>query len=315
MTGLRVSAPGKAFLCGEYAVTEGAPAIIAAVGRRVTAGFGNMQGDGYPLGPEATATLKLAEEAFGPAPSRVALDRHELFEGKTKLGLGSSAASAVAIASAIAAHHGHDLTSSTTRRLIFEAALSGHQRVAPEGSGADVAAATHGGFIHFQRSNERGIRIETESAPKSLVLSLVWTGAAVRTSDFLRRVKQLRMTEKSVYADVMERLHDVATDFASAFHDGNTRKLVEVARQYHEAMATLGRAADAPIVDDSLAEVARAASLEGGAAKPCGAGGGDVAIAFFESSEAARRFTNRCRAKGLMPIDLVWNAPGAQVDV
>ena len=36
MTTIRASAPGKLFLLGEYAVLEGAPAMLTAVDRRVT---------------------------------------------------------------------------------------------------------------------------------------------------------------------------------------------------------------------------------------------------------------------------------------
>lgn len=310
MSRVAVSAPGKAFLCGEYAVTEGAPAIVAAVDRRVVAGFGGTKGDGYPLGPEAAATLELARQTFGPAPAPVALDRRELFEGETKLGLGSSAAGAVAVAGAVAAHHGHDLEAPAVRRRILSVALSGHEQVAPDGSGADVATATHGGFIRFERSRGRRIEVERESPPPSLVLSLIWTGTAVRTSDLLRSVKHLRASNPKGYDGIMATLREAAEHFALAFHHGEVPCITAAVRLYHETMAALGRAANAPIVDSSLAAIAEAATREGGAAKPCGAGGGDVAVAFFSDKNAARRFEVRCAANGLKPLPVTWGASG-----
>lgn len=313
MSASPVSAPGKAFLSGEYAVTEGAPAVIAAVGRRVFAHWDGT-GDGYPPGPEAEAALGLAEEAFGRAAGAPTLHRGELFRRETKLGLGSSAASAVAVAGAVAALRGHDLREPGVRDQVFEVALAGHERVAPEGSGADVASATYGGFVVFERSSHAGTRVDIVQAPASLVLSLVWTGVPVRTSDFLRRVKRLRSSNPSAYGRARAALHVGAEEFLGAFLRGKVGALIEAARAYHEAMGALGHAADVPIVDARLEQLARAAAEEGGAAKPCGAGGGDVALAFFDNPEAARRFERRCTDEGFTPIDVKWGAEGVRTE-
>ena len=75
-------------------------------------------------------------------------------------------------------------------------------------------------------------------------------------------------------------------------------------------MDALGQAAGAPIVEARLERVARTADRFGGSAKPCGAGGGDVAVAFFLDSDSADAFKLACREEGLHPIDVVWGAPG-----
>src|SRR5260370_36914374 len=81
-------APGKAILCGEYAVLHGAPAIAVAVDRTARAQFAKVG--------NATAFVRQAvnhaERRVGPAPSPVVVDTAQLFEGEHKLGLGSSAA-------------------------------------------------------------------------------------------------------------------------------------------------------------------------------------------------------------------------------
>lgn len=313
MSGPAVSAPGKAFLCGEYAVTEGARAIVAAVNRRVAAWWRGT-GDGYPQGPEATAAFAEARTEFGPAPRPPVLDRRPLFHGETKLGLGSSAAGAVAVAGAVAEYQGHDLRDSSVRDRVFEVALRAHTLVAPEGSGADVATAALGGFISFQRSGDGRGRVEPVRAPESLVLSLIWTGTSVRTSDLLRQVKRLRASDPSAYHSVMSALHAGADEFAAAFVDGRIDALIEAARAYHEAMGALGGAAGAPIVDRRLAQIAQAATREGGAAKPCGAGGGDVAVAFFDDPNAAQRFEAHCTKSGLEPIEVNWGAEGVRAE-
>lgn len=49
MKGLRASAPGKLFLCGEYAVLEGAPAVLTAIDRRAVARFGGRARRASPV--------------------------------------------------------------------------------------------------------------------------------------------------------------------------------------------------------------------------------------------------------------------------
>src|SRR6187399_1645531 len=59
---LAVRAPGKAIVCGEYAVLEGAPAISIAIDRYVVARLG--EGAGSPF---VTAALAHAARALGDA--------------------------------------------------------------------------------------------------------------------------------------------------------------------------------------------------------------------------------------------------------
>lgn len=311
---LHVSAPGKAFLCGEYVVTEGAIAVVAAIDRRVVAQWNACAGDGYPAGPEALAALAAARSEFGGSSASPTLDRSALFRRGIKLGLGSSAAGAVAMAGAVATGGGHDLDDPSIRRRVFECASNGHARIAPNGSGADIAAATQGGFLEFRRDGSDGAQVRSLQRPRSLTLCLVWTGASARTSDLLLQVKRLRSSRPATYHRTMSALHELSASFAEAFSRNDARAVIEAARAYHVAMKALGRAADAPIVDAKLDAIARAAAREGGAAKPCGAGGGDVAVAFFDKARAAARFRAACEHAGLHPVDVEWGAAGVRAD-
>lgn len=314
MSGIAVSAPGKAFLCGEYAVTEGAPAIVAAVDRRVRATNDGSAGDGHPIGPEALRTEELASAAFGRTPGRLALDRSALFQAGEKLGLGSSAASAVAGAGVIAAHGGLRPEDPSVRREILELSLRGHAEVAPNGSGADVAAATYGGVLSCQRTSSGGLDVEAVELPASLVVRLVWTGTSARTSDLLGQVKRFQSSAPTVYARTMSVLHEGTRDFHEALAAGHSGGLIEAARAYHEAMKALGHAADAPIVEARLDAIAGAAARTGGAAKPCGAGGGDIAVGFFDDEMAAQRFSVRCAAEGFHPLEVAFGADGVRIE-
>ena len=78
------------------------------------------------------------------------------------------------------------------------------------------------------------------------------------------------------------------------------------------AMGALGDASGAPIVDAPLRLAGDLAARFSGSAKPCGAGGGDVAVAFFADPAAADAFELACKEEGLHPIDVSWGAVGVK---
>jgi phosphomevalonate kinase len=239
------------------------------------------------------------------------LDVSDLQKDRIKLGLGSSAAAATATAGAVFATHGRDLGDPTTLRRVFACALQGHASIAPQGSGVDVAAATFGGFLRFARAGDNA-EMRTLEPPSGLVIRLVWTGRAARTSQLVDKVRALRGADPHGYRECMDRLSDLSDRFASAFEAGDGAGVVAGAAAYCNAMRALGEAASVPIVDAQLAGVAEIASRFSGSAKPCGAGGGDVAIAFFRAPNLARRFEVACKGEGLHPIDVSWGATGVQ---
>lgn len=303
------SAPGKALLCGEYAVLEGAPTVVAAVDRRVTVSWAD---DVASMPPEVQATLELGRARCGDVPGMLAVDASALRREDIKLGLGSSAAAAAATAGAVFATHGHSLQDSTVARRVFECAFEGHASIAPQGSGADVAASTLGGFLRFRRGDE--FELEPLSAPVGLCIELVWTGHAARTSDLVAKVLELRERAPGEYRQRMARLGAVAADFVDAFGDGSAADVILAAESYAAQMANLGDSAGAPIVEAHLRRAAELAGRFSGSAKPCGAGGGDVAVAFFADPEAADAFKLACKDEGLHPIEVSWGAPGVRAD-
>jgi phosphomevalonate kinase len=309
VTPVGASAPGKALLCGEYAVLEGAPAVVAAVDRRVSVAWAE---ESVSMPAEVEATLQLAQAELGAVSCWLTLDVSDLQQDRVKLGLGSSAAAAVATAGAVFATHGRDLEDWQTLQRVFALAYEGHASIAPQGSGVDVAASTFGGFLRFART---GDEVETRALqrPNDLVIRLVWTGQAARTSELVGKVNELRRDDPGGYRACMDRLSELSSRFASAFETGNAAELIALAASYSTAMSLLGKAAGAPIVDARLGRATELATRFSGSAKPCGAGGGDVAIAFFLDPAAAKGFELACKGEGLHPIDVSWGATGVQV--
>lgn len=316
------SAPGKLMIAGEYAVLEGATALVAAVSARVTASWSTTARDastpandrsrghrGIP--PEAALARELAEDRVGPIELDLDIDATDLRRGDRKLGLGSSSAAAVAAAGAVFAHAGHDVTAPAVRREVLDVAMRGHRTIAPQGSGADVAAAALGGVVRFRRDGDE-VAAAVTPWPDGLHVRVIWTGVPARTSDLVARVRELEGRDRGVFDARMQALGEVAARLVDAFEAARPADVVDAAIAHHAAMAALGAAADAPIVEARLDAVARLARELGGGAKPSGAGGGDVALGFFVEATAADRFARACRAEGHAPLDLELGTEGVR---
>lgn len=306
MKRLGASAPGKALLCGEYAVLEGSSAVVAAVDRRASVRWTD---EAVAMTPEVEATLAIARDRCGPVEGSVIVDASALRTGEAKIGLGSSAAAAAATAGAVFATHGRDLADARVAQQVFECALQGHAAVAPQGSGVDVAASSLGGFLRFRRGDGNA-ETQALSPPPGLSIRLVWTGHPARTSDLVSKVYELRAKSEREYGARMRDLAALAEVFAEAFGRGEASAVVRAAASYGSAMAALGDASGAPIVETHLRRASELAQRFSGSAKPCGAGGGDVAIAFFTDPSDAAAFQLACSGEGLHPIDVSWGAPG-----
>lgn len=291
------SAPGKVMIAGEYAVLEGAEAVVAAVDRRCYARFGEGLAD-EPVPPEAGAAMNAAAAMLGRSVMPLAVDASALRQDGRKLGLGSSAAAAAAAAGAVFAEAGFDLADGAVRDRVLGAALEGHRAVAPEGSGADVAASVLGGFVRFRRLGD-GVETHALRWPQTLSARIAWTGTEVRTSEMLERVRALREREPATYRALMTALGDVSDAVVSALLDEDVVGVIQGIDACSDAMANLGRASQAGIVNDTIARMRDLARRAGGAAKPSGAGGGDVVFCAFPGEAAAEAFTSACAEAGV----------------
>jgi len=296
---------------GEYAVLEGAEAVVAAVDRRA---YARVRGPGDPQAPaEARAAYARIERELGALGAEPTVDVSSLRTQTAKLGLGSSAAAAAAAAGLALAQHGQEFTSAAGISRVFEAAFQGHRDIAPQGSGADVAASVHGGFIRFRRNGDTA-EVSPIAWPASLRLRVVWTGQEARTSTFLERVSKLGVDQSSVYRELFDTLSAEARRFVRGLEGGDVQRVIASTAAYGRAMGELGVAADVPIMTDTLHKVSELAHRAGGASKPSGAGGGDVALALFPDDESVQRFTDLCHACNFSILLIELGAPGVRVE-
>jgi phosphomevalonate kinase len=304
---------------------DGAVALVASVSARVRIRLSPPRSDGspgalahsqegVPFPAEAVLARRLAEEALGSVDGELSIDASELRKSGRKLGLGSSAAAAAGAVGVVFAAHGRDLDDPATQRQVFELALAGHKAVAPEGSGADVAAASLGGLVRFRVENGRLAEAERVDLPASLHTRVVWTGKEARTSEFVRAVRQYEARDGAGFSAIRARLFHESARFADAVARGDSAGVVMAAGAYGLEMGALGEAAGVSIVTPELAQIADLARAHGGSAKPSGAGGGDVALAFFTSESDALTFDTACRTAGLDLLDLGLGAPGVRIE-
>jgi phosphomevalonate kinase len=276
-------APGKLVLTGAYAVLEGAPAIVAAVDRYAVA--------------DTAAPDSVDSTALHDAAGR-------------KLGLGSSSASQVASLAARAVARGEDIRDARVRATLFRAARQAHAVAQGGGSGADVAAAVHGGLLRYSVSGEagreavvRGIRL-----PPGVVWAAFWSGTSARTSDLVGRVGALRRRK----AGALKELHLLADGAARCVEAGDGSGFVSAAREYGRALAALGHEADAPIVPPAFAELGALAASEGGAFLPSGAGGGDIAV-WIAGELPSRAFVARAEGLSMQRLDIGLDSGGVRM--
>jgi mevalonate kinase len=79
-------------------------------------------------------------------------------------------------------------------------------------------------------------------------------------------------------------------------------------------MQALGDAAGANIVTEKHATLARLARRHGGSAKPSGAGGGDLGVAFTLGEEATSALHKELTQAGLSPLQVGAPAPGLRLE-
>ncbi|MEP6653567.1 MAG: hypothetical protein ABJA82_09430 [Myxococcales bacterium] len=306
-----VVAPGKVFLIGEYAVLEGAPAVVAAVSRQVVGQFvpGIEAGSEFVSQAVQAALTGIGEHAAALPPGSVLIDSAAFSLHGKKLGLGSSAAVAAAAVGAVLEFAG--LSIADNRDLCFSLAERAHRAAQGGlGSGADVAAAVHGGLIQYRRPSGGYPVVEKMRMPPNLRLVVFAEGKPAATPDLVRAVKAFAERDPRGYAEVIRSLREQAELFVEELAAGHLPQLIEATRAYGAALMELGTRADSPIVTSRLELASELALNLGGVAKPSGAGGGDVGIALFAEVSAARTFSARITQLGMQLIDVGLDSMG-----
>jgi phosphomevalonate kinase len=299
-----VIAPGKIFLVGEYAVLEEGPAVLAAVSRHAVAQYIPGMDAMSNVVREAVerARAEIGEAASALPPGSVLVNSDDFQHGNQKIGLGSSSATAAAAVGALFESAG--VSVEKNRERIYTIALAAHRAAqGGAGSGADVAAAVHGGLIRVERQPAGAPLVESLPLPAGLHLVVFWTGQAVSTTNMIEGVQKFAKKDPNAYRQMIDNLRETAEKFVTELRANSATGAVAAAGRYGRRLAVLGAAASVPIVTGTFTRASELAKELGGIAKPSGAGGGDIGIAMFAIPEAARLFAHAL-PKPLTPLDV-----------
>ncbi len=314
-----VSAPGKAFLIGEYAVLEGSEAVVTAVDVRA---YAYLPRPGVETArapsPFVQAALDAAKQVTGAGTGGIPIVTTQGFDsGGRKFGFGSSAAVVASVLGRSHALGGDEVEDADTRRQIFADAFDAHKKAqSGKGSGADVAASCLGGTLAFRRAEAAGEApaLRALAWPAGLQLGFFDAGAPASTTAFVTKVHAAREAQPEAYAQVMAGLDGAAQAFIAAFDrpECDWTALHAAVAQHLEGLDALGQLAQAEILTPSIRQICALAQETGLAAKPSGAGGGDLVVVFAPSRAELDHFAVELRARhGLGRFDgLGVHAPG-----
>ena len=312
---IQYRAPGKAVVWGEYAVLEGAPAMVMAVDRyasaKIEAGVGQWDlvstgfddqaclstealmklGAGEPEGVAGlirAALTALGDPALPSSAARILTASQDFHRNGIKLGIGSSAAVCTAACAAIAEF--------LDRPFKEDQALTAHRLLqGKRGSGLDVAAACRGGMIRFQSGTS------TAAAwPAELHYRYFWVGHAAKTSAHLARFSDWRKGGQIACLDALCQASE------QLFHQLDLPHL----REYVSCLKILDEVAGLGIFGEAHQQLHELAKQSQVVYKPCGAGGGDIGIAVSDKPSHLDQFIGLATRDSILTLDLEIAAHG-----
>jgi phosphomevalonate kinase len=322
-------APGKLVALGEYAVLDGAPALVLALDRYAEAVI-EPSPDGScrlqtrapapvdtrfaPGGSSGAALVDLVTAAAAPPLAWTAtLDSTAFFAGPAKLGLGSSAAVLCAWAGAFTAFarsSGQNPPPPTLPALIdWHRAFQGGR-----GSGLDVAASLTGGAITFVLDPSGVPRIGSVQLPNSVGFAGIFAGRSASTPELVAHYRAWRRDRPDQAASHFRRLAAVAEAGCAAARGDDAGAFVESLADYGRVLQNLGEAIGAEIVTAEHRQIGEHARSFGVAYKVSGAGGGDLGLACSVDADALAAFTKSVTDRGFRVIKVSLAKHGLVVE-
>ncbi|MRG85705.1 phosphomevalonate kinase [Salinibacillus xinjiangensis] len=349
--GYTVKVPGKLMIAGEYAVLEpGQECVVVAVNRYVTAQIQESKlnqlrlpdlglesitwRDSFPItfssdDPRLTF-IRNAMEVVGEYMTEMSMEgrpfRLSISSGLDdssgkKYGLGSSAAVVVSVVTAML----HFYQLEPTRELIFKLAAIAHVQSQGSGSGADVAASTYGGWIHYSAFqagwllNERREKnsilpliqepwphlfIQPLKQPSQIILAVGWTGDVISTGPMIQQIKTWQNDHPDEYKNFLQNSCEAVTGLVHSLEASNIENSISSLAKNREALVNLGKQAGILIETPKLKALAEVAERLGGSGKSSGAGGGDCGIAFVTSDKQLDLLYAEWKREDIEPLDI-----------
>ena len=356
-----IKVPGKLMIAGEYSVLEpDKQAIVVAVNRFMNAeikeceqnllslpqlGLNNVTWDSndaevnfsisdskltFVRNAIRTFNLYIEEKSIRPRPFSLFITSELDDSSGKKYGLGSSAAVVVTTITSMFKFYECEKLQ-PTKELIYKLASIAHFKTQGNGSCADIAASTYGGWIRYaaftstwlldELRKETPIRkivekswpsllIENITPPKELILCVGWTGNVAATAPMITKINHLRNSRPIDYTNFIERSEKAVSSLIKSFEDNDSTLAISSLTQNREAINLLSDSAGVNIETPKLKMLIQLAEKYG-SGKTSGAGGGDCGIAFVLKEKAAESLYKEWKSEDILPLRLHVSQYGA----
>ncbi|QUW23846.1 phosphomevalonate kinase [Sporosarcina sp. Marseille-Q4063] len=353
-----IKVPGKLMIAGEYSVLEpDRRAIVVAVNRYMNAeikendrnllslpqlGLNNVTWDfdevevnfsssdsklTFIRNAISTFNSFIVEKSIHPRPFSLLITSELDDSSGKKYGLGSSAA--VVVTTITSLFKFYELK--PTAELIYKLSAIAHFKTQGNGSCADIAASTYGGWIQYAAFTSTwlldelrketpllkiveqrwpSLLIENISPPKDLILCVGWTGNIAATAPMVTKIKHLRDSRPSEYVNFIEQSEKAVSSLINSFKKNDSVLAISSLKLNREAIKRLSDSAEVNIETPKLKTLIQLADKYG-SGKTSGAGGGDCGIAFVQKEKDAEYLYNEWKSEDILPLRLNVSKYGA----
>lgn len=357
---LEVKVPGKLFIAGEYAILEkDQHAVVIAVDRYM---YGIIQpSDINQLSlPQLGYEQVYWEESGGDIVFSVPSEKltfikesiilvnqllkesqiqqrafslkvtSQLDDGKgKKYGLGSSAAITVTVIISLL----HFYNMRPEMMTIYKLAAIAHYRAQGNGSCADIAASTYGGWLQYSMFRPEwlrneikqgtklvellnldwpGLHIQSLTPPADLNLAVGWTKNAASTAPMVKSIQSLKDKNDAVFSQFLNKSKQAVSNLVDSFIQKDCNQAIVCLAENREALHALSELATVEIETPELKTLIEIANKYG-SGKSSGAGGGDCGIAFVKNRENVDQLKQEWKNKEIFPLEINVSIIGATV--
>ena len=320
---IQVSIPGKVVISGEYAVLDGAPAIVSTLKQKVNITIQKsdkkhnvyttsvlqgvfpftMDDDANVLWLEADPggfglLLQHAFKILNPKLKEklwIAVDSSEFFRTANdgtaiKLGIGSSAAVSVGITQALSQYQA---IRSSPENLLSQA-NSIHQGLqGKQGSGIDVACCfADQGVIECTKDSVKNHTWSILNWPNGLHLKALTTSQYGSTNRLVANYQRASNLYPKEFKSALDQFLDITQRLSNAWKSEDVDLIIDLLRAYDVHIKKLDKIGDIGIYTQVHADIQNIASRHNVFYKPSGAGGGDIGLAFSSSLDALSDFSD-----------------------
>lgn len=254
-------------------------------------------------------------------------------KGMAKIGFGSSAATCVAITTAILKVHKQDLKIEEQKEKIFKLAIISHYLAQEKiGSGFDIAASTFGGTLIYKRFDAEWLQKELQQKnishiveqkwpllyyekielPKNMLIIAGFTGKSASTKELVKKILYYKKNNKANYERAMKNISEITEKLAIALKKSNKTAIIELIKQNRLALKNLGETSETNLETEELRKIAEIAERHGGAGKFSGAGGGDCGIAVCFDKKTLEKIKNEFKRESIEPINFEIDKEGVK---